>query len=208
MILGFETSSATQSFALYHIAKEDGVQDKLRNEISEMLVRTKGKVTYDSVMNVSEMPYLHQIINETLRLYPILPVLDRECIKSDGYSLKPDSDFVIPHGMPVYIPVFAIQRDEENFPEPLKFDAERFSAENIHKIKPFTHFPFGTGPRNCIGERFGLMQVKTGIVKTLMDFRLEPNANTPKKITLEKKAMLVQSEKELLLDLVKDPLYP
>lgn len=171
-----------------------------------MLLKSDGKVTYDSVMSLSEMPYLNQILNETLRLYPILPVLDRECINPDGYSLEPLSSFKIPQGMPVHVPVFGIHRDEKNFPNALKFDPDRFSTENAKKIKPFTHFPFGVGPRNCIGERFGLMQVKTGIVKTLMDFRLEPNANTPKEIVLEKKAMLVQSEKGLLVDFIKDPL--
>lgn len=65
----------------------------------------------------------------------------------------------------------------------------------------------GVGPRNCIGERFGLMQVKSGIIKILQDFRLEKTPNTPKSIQLEKKAMLIQPEKGLFLNLIKDPLY-
>lgn len=172
-----------------------------------MLVRTKGQVTYDAIMNTSEMPCLHQVVYETMRIYPILPFLDRVCINPDGYSLEPFSDFKIPFGMPVYIPIFALHRNEKNFPDPMKFDPERFSPDNISKIKPFTNLPFGSGPRNCIGERFGLMQVKSGIVNILKDFRLEPSEKTPKTITLEKKAMLVQSDKGLFLNLVKDQLY-
>lgn len=171
-----------------------------------MLVRTGGQVTYDAVMNTAEMPFLHQVVFETLRLYPILPVLDRECVNPDGYSLEPFSDFKIPYGMPIYIPIYGIQRDERYFPKPLVFDPERFAPENINNIQQFTNFPFGAGPRNCIGERFGLMQVKTGIVKILKDFRLEPAARTPKKIVLAKKAMLVQSETGLYFNLIKDPL--
>lgn len=189
------------------MAMNSKIQDRLRSEIKEMLIRTEGKVTYDAVMNVSEMPYLHQVVHETLRIYPILPVLDRECINPDGYSLEPLSDFRIPFGMPIYVPTFAMQRDPKNFPDPMKFDPERFSPENVKNIKPFTNFPFGVGPRNCIGERFGLMQVKTGIVKILKDFRLEPCKNTPKEIVLEKKAMLIQPEKGLYFSLVKDVLY-
>lgn len=204
---GFETSSATQSFALYHIAMDDDIQDRLRNEIKEMLVKNDGKVTYDSIMSASEMPYLNQVVNETLRIYAILPILDRVCINPDGVSLEPFSDFRVPPGMPIYIPIFAIQRDEKNFDDALKFDPERFAPENIHKIKPFTHFPFGSGPRNCIGERFGLMQVKTGIVKILKECRLEKTINTPEKITFEKAAMVVQSADGLFVNLVKDPLY-
>lgn len=204
---GFETSSSTQSFALYEIAMHPAVQNKLRQEIKEMLNRTDGKVTYDSVMNTTEMPYLHQVVHETLRLYPILPVLDRQCVNPDGYSLEPLSDFKIPCGMPVYIPFYAIQRDPKYFPDPLQFDPERFSAENIGKIKPFTNFPFGSGPRNCIGERFGLMQVKTGIVKLLKYFRLETTEKTPKKIVLEKKSMVIHSDKGLFINYVRDPLH-
>lgn len=204
---GFETSSATQSFALYHLAKDNEMQERVRNEIKDMLTRNDGKVTYDSVMNVSELPYLHQVVNETLRYYPILSFLDRECVNPEGVSLEPFSDYKIPKGMPVYIPIFGIQHDEKNFPNPSVFDPERFAPENINQIKPFTNFPFGAGPRNCVGERFGLMQVKTGIVKMLKEFRLEVTENTPKTVLFEKSAMVVQSEKGLFLNLVKDPLY-
>lgn len=191
---------------MYEIAKKPEILDRLRNEIRDMLVRTEGKVTYDSVMDIVQMPYLHQVIHETLRMYSILPILDRQCVNPEGYSMEPFSKFRIPYGMPIYVPFFAIQRDEKNFPEPMKFDPERFAPENAENIKPFTNFPFGSGPRSCIGERFALMQVKTGLVKILKDFRLETTERTPKTIVLEKKAMLVQSADGLYLNLVKDPL--
>lgn len=204
---GFETSSTTLSFALYEIVKNEDVQVKLRSEIRDMLIRTEGKVLYDAVKSTMEMPYLHQVIEETLRIYAIIPILDRECSNPNGYSMEPFNSFRIPYGMPIYIPIYAIQRDEKNFHEPLKFDPDRFSSENIGNIKPFTHIPFGSGPRNCIGERFGLMQVKVGLVKILKEFYLETTVNTPKEIILEKKAMLIQADKGLFLSLVKDPLY-
>lgn len=195
---GFETSSATQSFALYEIARNEEVQDRLRSEIRDMLVRSDGIITYDALMNTTEMPYLHQVVHETLRLYPVLPVLDRECINPKGYSLEPFGHFIIPHGMPIYIPTYAIQRDERFFPDPLKFDPERFSKQNIEKILPFTNLPFGNGPRNCVGERFGLMQVKTGLVKVLKDFRVEPK---------EAGNTVLISQADQWLKLVKDPLH-
>lgn len=194
---GFETSSATQAFALYEIARNEDIQNRLRSEIKDMLIRSGGNVTYDSLMNTMEMPYLHQIVHETLRLYPVLPVLDRECINLEGYSLEPFGNFTIPHGMPIYIPTYAIQRDERFFPNPLKFDPDRFSPKNIGKILPFTNLPFGNGPRNCVGERFGLMQVKTGLVKILKDFRVEPK---------EVGKMVLISQADQWLTLVKDPL--
>lgn len=172
-----------------------------------MLINTDGEVNYNSVMDHTQMPYLHQIVLETLRLYPVLPYIDRECTNPNGYSLEPLSDFKIPFKMPVFIPIFGMHRDEKHFPKPMIFDPDRFSQENKHKVKEYTFFPFGIGPRHCIGERFGTMQVKTGIVKILKDFRLESTQNTPKEISLEKKAFLVQSEKGLYLNLIKDVLY-
>lgn len=149
---GFETSSSTQTYGLHEIAKNENVQDRLRNEIKKMLKRTKGRVTYDELMNTTEMPYLHQVVCETLRKYPVLPAVDRECINPQGYSLEPFSDFVVPHGMPIFFPTYALHQDESNFPEPQMFDPERFSPENVDKIQPFTYLPFGTGPRNCVGK--------------------------------------------------------
>lgn len=148
---GHETSAGTATFMLYELAKHPDIQDRVRNELYEALKKNDGKLTYDIVMH--ETPYLHQVLLETLRLFPVLPLLDRECSNPNGYSL-PDSDFVIPHKMPVYIPIFGIQRDEKFFPNALKFDPERFSPENIKKVPEFTNMPFGMGGRNCIGGSF------------------------------------------------------
>lgn len=71
---GFETSSTAKFFAMYEIAKNVDIQEKLRNEIKKMLVSTDGKVTYDAVIN--EMPYLQQVVQETLRVYALLAILD------------------------------------------------------------------------------------------------------------------------------------
>lgn len=170
-----------------------------------MLQRNGGKVTYDALMNSSEMPYLNQVINETIRMYPILPLLDRVCTNPNGYALEPFSDFKIPFGMPVHIPVYSLHRNEKYFPDPLKFDPERFSnCED--SITPFTYLSFGAGARHCIGARFALMQAKTGMVKILKDFRLELTENTPKKIVLEKRALIIQADKGIYLNFVEDPI--
>lgn len=146
---GHETSAGTSTFVLYEIAKRKDIQDRVKAEIHEALRKSDGKLTYETVMH--ETPYLHQVILETLRIYPVLPFLDRECTNPNGYTLKPFSNFVIPYKMPIFIPIYGTQRDEKYFPDPLKFDPERFSPENIHKIPSFIHLPFGIGNRSCIG---------------------------------------------------------
>ncbi|CAG9807632.1 unnamed protein product [Chironomus riparius] len=199
---GHETSSGTATFTLYEIAKRQDIQDRVRAEIQEALIKNDGKLTYDTVMH--ETPYLHQVLLEVLRIYPVLPFLDRECTNPNGYSLKPYSDFIIPYKMPIFIPIYGIQRDEKYFEDPLKFDPERFSPENIHKISTFTNLPFGTGNRSCIGERFGLMQSKTAVIKILMNYRVEMTDETPMEIRLAKNALVIQSEVPIVLRFVKD----
>lgn len=86
-------------------------------------------------------------ISETLRKYPVLPFLDRRC--NADYKI-PGSNLVIEKGIPVYIPLFGLHYDEKHFPDPEKYIPERF-AQNVNADK-LIHFPFGYGPRICIGE--------------------------------------------------------
>lgn len=160
---------------------------------------------YDAVHDNSMMRYLEQVVQETLRLYPVTAFLNRKCVNPDGYSLEPHSSFRIPCGMPIMIPISALQRDEKYYPNPLKFDPDRFA--NNRSIPAFTNFPFGFGPRRCLGEKFGMIQVKIGIIKILKDFRLEPSVSTPQSIVPAKRTVLLLSEAPLLVDFVKDPLF-
>lgn len=81
-------------------------------------------------------------------MYPPLPVLFRKC--AEDYTI-PDTTITIDKGTPVMIPIMGLHYNEELFPEPNKFDPDRFNEENMGKIKPYTYLPFGDGPRNCLG---------------------------------------------------------
>lgn len=110
---GFETTSSLMSFALYELSWQPEMQHRLRQEIKEALVKSDGALTYD---NVHSLEYMHMIACETIRMYPPLPFLDRQCqipANEKGYCLEPYSDFVIPHNMPILIPVFAMHRDSK-----------------------------------------------------------------------------------------------
>ncbi|XP_063929830.1 cytochrome P450 6a8-like [Zophobas morio] len=163
---GFETSSTTMTFALYELARNPEIQKKLREEICQILERHDGKITYDSL---TEMKYLGQVMDETLRKYPPLTTLNRRCTKD--YTLR-DTDVVIEEGTPVLISTLGLHTDPDFYPEPEKFDPERFSEENKKDRHQFVHLPFGDGPRNCIGLRFGLMQSKIGVITTIKNFKV------------------------------------
>lgn len=126
------------------------------------------------------------IVLETLRKWPAGNILDRMCTKP--YTIEPKYPDEKPLHLKVgdffWVPVFGIHRDPKYYPEPEKFDPERFSDENKHKINPYTYIPFGIGPRNCIGSRFALLEVKTVMFYLLSHFEIVPTKKTtiPEKI--------------------------
>jgi len=167
------------------------------------LEKNDGKLTYESITN--HLVYLNMVIKEALRLYPSLPWVDRVC-ETDGYSLEPFSDFKIPKGMPVYIPGYCLQNDPEYFPEPEKFDPDRFdpSKNSYHE---YSYLPFGLGPRSCIGDRFGRMQVQLALAHIFRSFRVEATSQTPEKLQLAKDSVLSRATTGIFLKFVPDELY-
>ncbi|GJQ68868.1 hypothetical protein Trydic_g21737, partial [Trypoxylus dichotomus] len=165
---GFETSSSTMTLCLHELAFNQDIQDKLRAEIKETLKKCDGNLTYDSIM---EMKYMDQVVNETLRKYPIVPFLMRVCNKD--YEV-PNSNAIISKGTKVFISTLGIHRDAFHYPNPDKFDPQRFSEENKANIPSYGYIPFGEGPRICIGLRFGLMQTKTGLSMLLNKYKFSP----------------------------------
>ncbi|XP_058460174.1 probable cytochrome P450 6a14 [Malaya genurostris] len=184
-IAGFETSSTTMNFCLYELAKNPDIQEKLRDEIESAITRNNGKITYDLVM---EMQYLDNVINETLRKYPPIESLNRA---PDSDYRIPDSEHVIPKHTGVIIPVYAIHHDEDIYPDPERFDPNRFLPEVVSSRHPYSFLPFGEGPRICIGLRFGVMQAKVGLITLLRSFRFLPSSRTPDKIRFDPKIFVL-----------------
>ncbi|KAJ8936056.1 hypothetical protein NQ318_004957 [Aromia moschata] len=175
---GFETSSTTMTFALFELSTHQDIQDKAREEIKAVLAKHDNKMTYDSL---SEMKYLKQVIDETLRKYPPVPFITRECVKE--YKV-PDDNLTIEKGIICTIPIRGIHYDEKYFENPNEFNPHRFSEDNKKTRHPYSHLPFGEGPRVCIGERFGIMQIKIGLASILKNFnvKLHEKTNLPLKM--------------------------
>ncbi|XP_076289945.1 cytochrome P450 6k1-like [Lasioglossum baleicum] len=196
-VAGFETGSSVTAFTLYELAMNLDVQEKLRTEILNALEETNGKMTYEMIQT---LPYLDMVVAETLRMYPPLGFLDR--LPTKDYKI-PNSDLVLKKDTPVYIPVAALHHDPEYFPNPEKFDPMRFSKQNEHKIRPFTYMPFGEGPRICIALRWGLQQVKVGLVQLLRKYEVTPCEQTPVPIVIDTKALTTAAKGGLYLNVRK-----
>ncbi|XP_043475349.1 cytochrome P450 6k1-like [Leptopilina heterotoma] len=173
---GYETSSTTMSCAFYELAKQPDIQEKLRAEIKSALEETDGQITQDLI---SGLQYLDMVVSETLRMYPILPVLDRKAM--NNYQI-PGTNIIIEKGTPVFIPLLGMHYDPQYFSKPELFDPERFSEENRKSRTNYVYMPFGEGPRNCIGMRLGLLQTKLGLIHIISQYKLTTCEKTVLKI--------------------------
>lgn len=194
---GFETSSTTTTFALYELSINKEIQEKLREEVLSTLEKHGNEVTYDSI---AEMTYLEKVINEVLRKYPPLAVLHR--VNNDTYKV-PGTSVVIYKKMSIQIPVIGLHYDPDYYPNPERFDPERFTEENKAKRPPFTYLPFGDGPRICIGLRFGKLQTKLALITILRHYNVTLNEKTETPIQLDKKTFILSVEGGVWLNLSK-----
>ncbi len=114
-----------------------------------------------------KLPYLDATIQETLRFYPPGSRLTR--IAEEDYKLS--DDLIIPKGCLINVPTYSVHHSEEFYPEPEKFDPDRFLPEQKAARDQYTYLAFGHGPRNCIGMRFALLEMKLVLAATLRKFK-------------------------------------
>uniref|UniRef100_A0AAG5DMR6 Cytochrome P450 n=1 Tax=Anopheles atroparvus TaxID=41427 RepID=A0AAG5DMR6_ANOAO len=191
---GFETISWTLSFALYELAVAEDVQRRLHDEIrdTEDSLEDGKSLSYEQLQS---LPYLDQVISETLRKWPIATLLNRECVRDYRYDDGKGTSFTIEKGAQVFIPIIGFHFDPKYFPNPDRFDPERFSEANRKNIQSGTYLPFGAGPRNCIGSRFALMETKVVLYYLLLNFRILPCAKTQIPLKLKKSSTQFATEK-------------
>lgn len=194
---GYDTSANTISYCLYELAQNQDIQDKLREEINEILKKHDGELSYESI---KDMVYLDKVskgglffilkyfikyflFTETSRKYSIVPFLIRVC--ENDYKIR-DTNLIIEKDTFVIIPTTSIQSDPEYYPEPEVFNPERFSEEEEKSRHPCAYIPFGDGPRICIGMRFARMQVAIGLITLLRDFKFSVGSKTEIPLTYDK----------------------
>ncbi|XP_023951417.2 cytochrome P450 6B1-like [Bicyclus anynana] len=193
---GYETSAATVAFMLYELAMNPLIQDKLIDELDEVLDRHNGNITYEII---NELTYMEKVFNETLRKYPVADIQRRA---KANYNI-PGTNITIERGTIVFAPIMAISHDEKYFPDPSKFDPERFSPENESKRHPCAFIPFGTGPRFCIGMLFARIQSRVCLMKLLYHFRVEVSKNTPKTLSFNPERVATSPKGGIYLNLVR-----
>ncbi|XP_060860451.1 cytochrome P450 4g15-like isoform X2 [Metopolophium dirhodum] len=176
---GFETSAITVCFCLLMIAIHQDIQDKVYNEIYDIFGESDQTITID---DTSRLVYLEQVIKETLRLYPIAPVLLRE-IQDDIKIIS--SDYVLPKGTTCAIFPMATHHSPDLYPNPWSFNPENFSPENNAKRHRYSFIAFSGGPRGCIGSKYAMLSMKAVVSTFLRHFSVHTDVKlTDIKLTL------------------------
>ncbi|KAJ8951057.1 hypothetical protein NQ318_003753 [Aromia moschata] len=189
---GFETTSSIMAFTLYELSLFPDKQNELRKEILDNIKKNNG-ITYDGM---HEMKYLDMCVMETLRMFPPLPFLDRRCIVD--YKI-PGTNVVIDKGTPIFIPMMGLHYDEKFFSNPKEYNPERWINKNSYNVNGLYYIPFGDGPRTCIGQRFGTLATKLGLVHIISQFTVESTPDTPQSLEFEPRCFLLKAKEELYL---------
>ncbi|XP_005177308.2 cytochrome P450 4d2 [Musca domestica] len=169
MFEGHDTTTSGISFALYLIARHPEVQARLFEEICQIVGQDPDKVL--SYRDLQDMKYLECVIKESLRLFPPVPAIGREITEDVQLG-----DVTLPANTNVVLSFSLIMRNPDYFPEPDAFRPDRFFGDGDSKshVNPFLYTPFSAGPRNCIGQRFAMLEMKSVITKMLLHFELLP----------------------------------
>ena len=160
LIAGEETTSSMLTWLLIVTAKHPLVEKKLREEIDTVL---KNRTPRSE--DLSSLPYLRAMMQETLRLYPPGYSICRVANEADqikGYS--------IPKGAECFVPVIYLHRDPDFWPEPEEFKPERFLTAPYGQANQYAYIPFGAGLRMCAGRNFAMLEIALTFIMILQKF--------------------------------------
>ena len=183
---GHETTANALTFALYLLARHPEAQLRLREELDQVLAGRP-----PTVGQVDQLPYTRMVLSETMRLYPPAWGLGREPTREvtiGGHE--------VPAGAVVLLSQWVTHRDARWWPDPLRFDPQRFAPEQRGVRPRWAYFPFGGGARQCVGEAFAWMEAVLVLARVAQRWQFEPVGNEP--IALRALITLRPAQKVLL----------
>ncbi|XP_052751008.1 cytochrome P450 4C1-like [Galleria mellonella] len=165
MFEGHDTTASGISFLFLMLANHPNEQEKVYQEMKSIFGDSTRTATTD---DLAQMKYLELCIKETLRLYPPVHFVAR--VLNEKVTL---SNYTIPAGTECLIHIFDLHRREDLYKNALAFEPERFLPENSVGRHPYAYVPFSAGPRNCIGKKFAMMEMKSAMSAVIRRYRLE-----------------------------------
>ncbi|ETN62681.1 cytochrome P450 4C1 [Anopheles darlingi] len=170
---GHDTTAAALVFICLQLAWEQEVQERVYHEL-DALRQTKSYTTnsgqHFDPQDFGSLKYFDRVIKECLRMWPPVTFISRAV--SESVSL-PDGR-TIPRGCIANLHIYDIHRDPEQFPDPERFDPDRFLPERVATRNPYAYVPFSAGQRNCIGQKYAMLEVKAAVAHLVLRYRLLP----------------------------------
>ncbi|KRY69402.1 Cytochrome P450 4V2 [Trichinella pseudospiralis] len=164
MFEGHDTTSAGMNWALHLLGCNPAIQAKVHEELDSIFSDDDRDATFEDVKN---MTYLECCLKEALRLFPSVPLFAR--FINEDFDI---GGLTIPSGSEVIVSPYGVHRDPRHWPDPEIFDPDRFLPKNANGRHPFAYLPFSAGSRNCIGQRFALMEEKVVVSWILRYFEV------------------------------------
>ncbi|GJQ83088.1 hypothetical protein Trydic_g20100 [Trypoxylus dichotomus] len=164
MFEGHDTTTSSIAWTLFLLGIHQDIQEKAYKEVNEIFRDDLESLEFT---DLNEFKYLERVLKESLRIYPSVATISRKA----SVDIKIE-DYVIPKGTSVAMHILDIHRNPKYFANPEKFDPDRFLPENCKDRHPYAYIPFSAGPRNCIGQKFALMEEKILMSYILKNYKI------------------------------------
>lgn len=181
---GHETTANALSFTLFLLAKNPEVQEKAFQSVSGIDLGNE-----NCLENISALAYIKQCVEEGMRLYPPAYYIDRMNIEEDQLGKH-----TIPKNTMILLAVYELHRDKNFWEQPEVFEPERFDSKNKKDFSNY-YYPFGAGPRMCVGNNFAMYEMILVVAEILKKYKVQTNTDDvvldplislrPKKVPLE-----------------------
>lgn len=171
MFEGHDTTAMALSWALFLLGHHLDIQRRLQEEVDQYFDNNStasGRDEQVQLDDIKKLKYLDCVVKEALRLCPSVPFIGRQTTKDmdiQGYD--------VPAGSVIFVLIYQLHRNKEIFPEPERFNPDRFLDVHTNRRHPFAYVPFSAGPRNCIGQKFAKAEMKTILLHLMRNFTFE-----------------------------------
>ena len=162
LFAGHETTASALTWAFYEISRHPDIETRLLEEISRVLSGQS-----PTLEDLPKLEYTRMVLEETMRLYPPAMSITRTSTEEDQID-----GFTIPKGSSLAVFIYGLHHDPEYWPNPERFDPERFAPSAVQTRDRFTYIPFSAGPRQCIGNTFALLEMQVILTCVLQRFHL------------------------------------
>ena len=163
---GHETTANALSFTLFLLAKNSDKQQEAFDEITKVDLEKR-----DILESISSLSYVKQCLEEAMRLFPPAYYIDRMSVEEDRLG-----DFVVPKNTMFLLAIYELHRDVRFWESPESFMPERFRRLDKKELSNY-YFPFGAGPRMCVGNNFAIYEMVLTVAQVLKKYRIEPTSD-------------------------------